>query len=257
MALLFVAPYAYSPAASAACTAADLSIYKSKGEANFDSDMQTCGKKCLGGSSCVEKCIETAEGYSDACSACFGDLAGCTKDKCWIKCIGGESASCKSCVESSCDASFTTCSGITPPQATWERSVHGLMDEVKGWWEADDSCTGAGNPTVPVCYSGSDTIIGMKEEVEITVKTFDATKNTGTLDITATGVSPESCKDKAFTKSGQTITMDVADCMSGATVEAKYCSDQDSVVATIKVGKLPLPAVTVTMAKTPCPTVEA
>ena len=98
------------------CSDADKNIWSSKGKANFDTDMSTCGHKCLGRSSCVKSCIESAEGYSDACSSCFGDLAGCTASKCWSKCIGGESDSCKECVTSNCDPTFTTCSGITPPE---------------------------------------------------------------------------------------------------------------------------------------------
>ena len=69
---------------------ADTSIWTSKGKASFNADMNTCGKKCLGGASCVQGCIKSAEGYSDDCSACFGALGGCTAKNCMGKCIGGQ-----------------------------------------------------------------------------------------------------------------------------------------------------------------------
>ena len=94
--------------------------------------MSTCGHKCLGGGSCVKTCIKGAEGYSDACSGCFGDLAQCTKDHCMLKCIKGESDACKSCVKDNCDAAFTTCSGISdiPGEQAWATKMRATPIEL-------------------------------------------------------------------------------------------------------------------------------
>ena len=104
-----------------ACTNdADTAIWSSKGKTNFNTDMTKCGKKCLGGASCVQGCIKSAEGYSDGCSACFGALGGCTAKNCMAQCIGGQTAACVSCTQAHCVDPFVTCSGIpksdiTPP----------------------------------------------------------------------------------------------------------------------------------------------
>ena len=124
---LFAACFACSNAASLlrgnsdspACTNdADTSIWSSKGKANFNTDMTTCGKKCLGGSSCVQGCIKSAEGYSDACSACFGALGGCTAKNCMAQCIGGQTPACVTCTQTHCVDPFVSCSGIPKSDIT-------------------------------------------------------------------------------------------------------------------------------------------
>merc|ERR1712166_632134 len=102
--------------AAAACSAADSAVWTKQGQANFQNDMTTCGKKCLGASDCVKKCVEGKEKYSDGCSGCFGSLAQCTKDHCMFQCINGRTPACDTCVKKNgCDTTFATCSGFTPP----------------------------------------------------------------------------------------------------------------------------------------------
>eukprot|EP01065_Artemidia_motanka_P016169 TRINITY_DN198_c0_g1_i12.p2 TRINITY_DN198_c0_g1~~TRINITY_DN198_c0_g1_i12.p2 ORF type:complete len:219 (+),score=66.10 TRINITY_DN198_c0_g1_i12:602-1258(+) len=98
------------------CDAADSKIWNSTGYKSFQADMTTCGKKCLGASSCVTSCIEKTDGYTAACSGCFGALGQCTANHCLTKCIGGRTPACVSCLEAAgCNSDFTTCSGWTPP----------------------------------------------------------------------------------------------------------------------------------------------
>merc|ERR1712072_918225 len=121
-------------AADGACTnSADAAAW-AKHKSSFESDMATCGKKCLGASSCVDSCIAAADGYSKSCSACFGDLAGCTKDHCFLDCIKGASAACTACVKKNgCDTGFVKCSGVTPPsaQVIADTSVYCMNDPTK------------------------------------------------------------------------------------------------------------------------------
>merc|ERR1719498_665642 len=102
----------------AACTnAADQQVWNSKGKTNFESDMSACGHSSLGNKDKATSCMKGKEGYSDGCASCFGDTISCTASKCWMKCIGGETAACKQCVSDSCTPSLKTCSGLTPPSA--------------------------------------------------------------------------------------------------------------------------------------------
>jgi len=108
--------------AGAACSdAADQSVWAAK-KSSFQTDMTSCGKKCLGGSACVTSCIESTDGYSATCASCFGGLAQCTKDHCMLKCAGGNTPDCAACVKAAgCDTTFSACSGIPesdlPPSA--------------------------------------------------------------------------------------------------------------------------------------------
>ena len=110
----------HAAAQGTACLdATDKGIWTSKGKAAFDADMNTCGKKCLGAAKCVTTCVQGAEGYTDACAACFGDLGGCTAKHCWSQCLGGESPKCTACTRTNCVGSpaipgFANCSGIPP-----------------------------------------------------------------------------------------------------------------------------------------------
>ena len=102
---------------TACLDATDAGIWSAKGKAAFDADMNTCGKKCLGAAKCVTSCIQNAEGYTDACAKCFGDLGGCTAKHCWSECLGGESPKCTACTQTNCVGSptiagFANCSGI-------------------------------------------------------------------------------------------------------------------------------------------------
>ncbi|CAK9021755.1 unnamed protein product [Durusdinium trenchii] len=115
---------------AAACGGNDAQIWSQKGSAAFSSDMETCGRQCaLASTSCASDCVKGKEGYSDGCAACFGEVFGCTRDHCKLKCIAGQTAECKACVEAAgCAANFTACSGFTAPSARMPQ----LMDDFTG-----------------------------------------------------------------------------------------------------------------------------
>jgi len=251
MALLLAAPFIAAAPRPSACTATDMAIYQTKGEGSFAKVLQTCGKQCVGGPACLTSCISKAEGYSDPCSSCFGDLAKCTKTYCLLQCHNGNSPACSSCVtENQCDADFVTCSGITPaPPASGAVGLSEL-DPVDA---QASNCTGAAVPTTfPQCYKGGHAVFGLMENFVITVKAFNASTNTGTLDMIATGLSAEQCYDKSFTKSGQDITVDISKCASGATATAKFCSDQNAIALSVTLSKVPIPLMAGLATNTPC-----
>merc|ERR1719190_220002 len=100
--------------------AADQKIWKANGSADFEKDLSKCGHQCLGTASCTTACIKKI-GYTEACSTCFGDLVGCTKDNCMFDCMmDAQGSSCKCCVNKSCTPAFETCSGLTPPSKALE-----------------------------------------------------------------------------------------------------------------------------------------
>jgi hypothetical protein len=85
--------------------------------------------------------------------------------------------------------------------------------------------------------------------VSVKVTSFAAEK--GTFDVTGSGIEKINCVNKAFTKSGQTLTADLSDCVQSIKISSlEYCSDQDQVLVNAKVG--PVPAA-VPLKKTPCP----
>jgi len=103
-------------ATTPACAdAADTKIWEDKGKAAFGDDMSKCGKQCMGANACVAKCVESQEGYSDACAACFGSLGECTTKNCLMQCINGNSPACTTCQEAHCATPFHDCSGLSPP----------------------------------------------------------------------------------------------------------------------------------------------
>ncbi|CAJ1336088.1 unnamed protein product, partial [Effrenium voratum] len=177
--------------------------------------------------------IAGKEGYSDGCASCFGDVFGCTRQHCKLKCIGGQTPACKQCVkDAGCVASFTGCSGFTPPSLV------------------SATCTGSADPTpnfgsnktlsgqARACYQGSARVLALKEDVHVKVDSFSA--NQGTMDFVGSGPKAISCLGKAFQKNGQSITTDLSDCcpdllkLSGI----KYCSDQDMVIVDAEVASL-------------------
>jgi len=112
---------------------------------------------------------------------------------------------------------------------------------------AAPACTGSGDPpaATPYCYSGGE----LGETVSVKVTSFAAEK--GTFDVTGSGIEKINCVNKAFTKSGQTLTADLSDCVQSIKISSlEYCSDQDQVLVNAKVG--PVPAA-VPLKKTPCP----
>ena len=102
-----------------------------------------------------------------------------------------------------------------------------------------DPCTGTAQPKVnslPVCYGGKMSILGdtWSESVVLHIKEFDTATGKGFVSFDAEGASPQHCGKTPFTKnpSSQDVTVDFGHCMSGATVDAKYCSDQVCVLPT-------------------------
>jgi len=108
------APTVNMPATSGGCgSAEDQSVWFSTGKKNFNSFMAECGLKCQGEPKCVNSCVAETEGFSDQCLACFGKLAGCSRDNCAVKCLlGSDNPKCQKCVRNKCNAGFLTCSGI-------------------------------------------------------------------------------------------------------------------------------------------------
>merc|ERR1711879_246326 len=95
-----------------ACTnIADQKIWNVKGKANFDADMISCGRLCWGRGDCMKKCMKSVEGYSNACTQCFGDTAACTKSNCFFECVGVQTPSCKKCIDDFCTPTLKSCSG--------------------------------------------------------------------------------------------------------------------------------------------------
>jgi len=129
-----------------------------------------------------------------------------------------------------------------------------LGSAVNAWsppWGSGASCTGTGDPPeVPACYEGkaSIPISPVAEQVKLSVLEYSGGK--GILTIHATGLSPEDCGNTTFTKTGQEIQFD-ASCLSGAKVDAKYCSDTDTINVEVQPSKFPL-KVPATLTKVAC-----
>jgi len=216
--------------------------------------MNTCGHRCLGNTACAKSCIQGVEHYSDGCSQCFGDLIGCTAHSCWSHCIGGESPACKQCVIDHCDTPFTTCSGFTPPQASFSVTAAKSMraeaaDQILAQSRVYASCSGTAEPPAarPLCYSGSKSVLGVTETVNLKMKTYAS--GHGTMDVSGSGFKAFTCTDHAFSKSGQAISVDISDCADGLAVsQAAYCSDSDTITVTVRDSHLPIP-VSVTLAR--------
>lgn len=119
-------------------------------------------------------------------------------------------------------------------------------------YAVEDSCTGSADPVVsgPVCYKGAKSVFGIKEDIEVTISDYKAPG--GHLDLTGSGALGITCKNHAFTKSGQEITVDLSDCLTAATVKSvKYCSDTDTIAVTVADNAVPLP-IKATLAKVAC-----
>ena len=125
-----------------------------------------------------------------------------------------------------------------------------------------ETCTGTGNPAETsqghgICYKGGLEILGgtWKETVLVHIKEFDTASGKGFLKLDAEGASPQHCEKKPFTKppSSSDIELNFGGCLSGATVTAKYCSDQDTLLIHVSVPNKHVPTVPVTLRKTECP----
>ena len=119
-----------------------------------------------------------------------------------------------------------------------------------------DSCTGADDPkdAPPICYTGKVSVLGgaFSEGITIELVTVDHDKQTGTMNIHATGVQPEDCKNLAFTKNGQDISFDQG-CLGTVKITAQYCSDQDQVQLHAAIPHFPIASIPATLRRDTCP----
>ena len=118
-------------------------------------------------------------------------------------------------------------------------------------------CTGAKLPTktFPTCYSGKASVLGgaFSEGVVLTITEFDYTKKTGTMNIRATGVQPETCSALPFSVDGQEGRFDPKGCLGPTTVKAMFCGDQDTISLHVQIPHFPIASVPVTLRPEPCP----
>jgi hypothetical protein len=104
------------------------------------------------------------------------------------------------------------------------------------------TCSGSSDPPASsACYEGKAGALGLTEDVKVHVKGYASGQ--GTMDLTGSGIEAFTCKDHAFTKSGQEISVDVSDCVPKGIVvsDVKYCSDSDQLKVTVKDKAVPLP----------------
>jgi len=95
--------------AGACVNPADTALLDSLGEAGLTEIGESCGPGCfLSGDKkgCFGDCYSD-NGFSDACSECFGEIGACTMDNC----LDGFSAD-EACIEVECQPAFDACSGI-------------------------------------------------------------------------------------------------------------------------------------------------
>jgi len=108
------------------------------------------------------------------------------------------------------------------------------------------SCTGTADPVVSgrQCYTATAGALGVTEKVDVSL--IDLDSGVGHFDIAGAGVEGFTCVGKEFSKSGQSITTDLSDCVPSTVGinEIDYCSDQDTIKVTVKVDGLFLPITT-------------
>merc|ERR1712178_122736 len=97
------------------------------GHATWQQQMTSCGTKCLGKASCVSTCMQ-GDGWSAGCAGCFGDLAGCTASHCMLKCAGGRTPDCVTCLKAA---------GFDTPSLSLSSADSKCTDADKQTWDAD------------------------------------------------------------------------------------------------------------------------
>merc|ERR1719183_839841 len=137
----FVAPAVAVKVVATQCTDADTTKWNGDaGHATWQSQMTSCGTKCLGKASCVTTCMQ-GDGWTTGCSGCFGDLAGCTASHCLVKCMGGRSPGCVTCLEAAgCDtAAFGagSCTGFVAPTVAVKAVATQCTDADTTKWNGD------------------------------------------------------------------------------------------------------------------------
>merc|ERR1711904_323160 len=110
------------------------------GHTTWQQQMTSCGTKCLGKASCVSSCMQ-GDGWSAGCAGCFGDLAGCTASHCLLKCAGGRTPDCVTCLNAAgCDtAAFGSgsCTGFDAPSLSVKALASQCSDADTSKWNAD------------------------------------------------------------------------------------------------------------------------
>jgi hypothetical protein len=128
---------------------------------------------------------------------------------------------------------------------------------------ASGSCSGSGIPDVSAqrCYFGSHKILGVGESIQVTLDDFDTSSNKGVFHLSGSGVTGFTCSTHQFTKSGQSISADLSDCLpSKVVVESiEYCSDQDAIQVAVNDENIPwgMGKLTVSLGHVACSTQES
>merc|ERR1712130_407024 len=74
------------------------------------------------------------------------------------------------------------------------------------------SCSGSSDPAgAGVCYQGIAGVGPLKETVKVNLERYAS--GTGTMSLSASGITGFTCADHKFTKSGQLIKADLSDCL--------------------------------------------
>merc|ERR1712028_254506 len=139
----FVAPSVAVKAVAAQCSGADTTKWNADAShATWQGQMTSCGTKCLGKASCVSSCMQK-NGWSSGCAGCYGDLAGCTATHCLMKCLGGRTPGCVTCLKGAgCDtAAFGagSCTGFVAPSVAVKAVAAQCSGADTTKWNADAS----------------------------------------------------------------------------------------------------------------------
>jgi len=120
---------------------------------------------------------------------------------------------------------------------------------------AASKCSGTADPVVTgaQCYHAKAGALGLTETVDVTINDFASAA--GHFNIAGSGVEGFTCTSKDFSKSGQSITTDLSDCVPSTVSisEIDYCSDQDAIKVKVKVAGVPI-AITTNAVRVDCAT---
>jgi len=99
------------------------------------------------------------------------------------------------------------------------------------------TCSGSGDPTAG-CYEGTAGPWFASETIKVNVQKF--ANGVGAMDLKGSGIMGFACGAHSFTKSGQSVTVDLGDCLpNGVSVpNVDYCSNDDTVHVNVKVDAL-------------------
>jgi len=121
--LLIAAALYVGTALASSCTANDKTVWDDKVKGNFQADEKHCALRCGGANPCTGDCVSNTYGLSHDCGQCFGSLSECVVRHCVVypgNCgINPNGASCKKCTDQHCSPAFESCTGFTPPSASF------------------------------------------------------------------------------------------------------------------------------------------